>query len=81
MALMGRVDDWMDIEHGSGAEDLERTWRALVDGDVDPRRGHIIRLGSAREAGLARDRAARERAGRVSAAPTSPSSGACARPP
>ena len=45
MALMGRVDDWMEISYGTGPDDLERTWRALVDGDVDPRRGHIIRLG------------------------------------
>ncbi|MDQ3742745.1 MAG: DUF2855 family protein [Actinomycetota bacterium] len=43
-ALMARVGDWMEVEHGSGPEHVERVWRALVDGDVDPRRGHVLTL-------------------------------------
>jgi hypothetical protein len=42
--LMGRVGGWMEIEHGSGPDHLERVWRSLVDGDVDPRRGHVVTL-------------------------------------
>ncbi len=44
-AFMGRVDDFMAIEHHSGPDALERLWRSLVDGDVDPRRGHVVTLG------------------------------------
>jgi Protein of unknown function (DUF2855) len=45
VALMGRVGDWMDIERGEGAGAVERVWRSLVDGEADPRRGHVLRLG------------------------------------
>jgi hypothetical protein len=44
--FMGAVGGWMDVEHGHGPEDVCRVWRALVDGDVDPRRGHVLRLDS-----------------------------------
>jgi hypothetical protein len=44
VALMGRVDGWMDIERAEGPEDLERIWRSLVDGDVDPRKGYVLSL-------------------------------------
>ncbi|HEX8120073.1 MAG TPA: DUF2855 family protein [Solirubrobacteraceae bacterium] len=43
-ALAARVGDWMKIEHGSGPDDVQRVWQALVDGDVDPRRGHVLTL-------------------------------------
>lgn len=42
--FVGQVGGWMDVEHGRGPEDVQRVWRALVDGDVDPRRGHVLRL-------------------------------------
>jgi hypothetical protein len=44
VALMGRVGDWMTIEHVSGPEEVQRVWRSLVDGDVDPSRGYVARL-------------------------------------
>jgi hypothetical protein len=42
--FLGRLGSWMDIEHGEGPEALERVWLAFVDGEVDPRRGHVLRL-------------------------------------
>ena len=39
-----RVGAWMDIERGEGGEAVQRVWRALVDGEADPRRGHILSL-------------------------------------
>ncbi|HEV2061295.1 MAG TPA: DUF2855 family protein [Solirubrobacteraceae bacterium] len=44
-SLMGRVGDWMEIEHVEGADDVARVWRSLVDGHADPRRGYVARLG------------------------------------
>lgn len=44
--LMGQIGGWMEVDHGEGAEETQRVWRALVDGDVDPRRGHVLRLGA-----------------------------------
>ena len=44
-ALAGRVGDWMDVESGSGPDEVQRVWRALVDGEADPRRGHVLSLG------------------------------------
>lgn len=43
--LMGRVGDWMEVEHVEGPDQLERVWRSLVDGETDPRRGYVVRLG------------------------------------
>lgn len=43
--FIGQVGGWMDVEHGEGADEVQRVWRALVDGDVDPRRGHVLSLG------------------------------------
>ncbi|HEX8085653.1 MAG TPA: DUF2855 family protein [Solirubrobacteraceae bacterium] len=43
-AFAERVGDFMEIEHGEGPEDVQRVWRSLVDGDVDPRRGHVLTL-------------------------------------
>jgi hypothetical protein len=45
-ALMERVGDWMEIRRGSGPDDVQRVWRALVDGEADPRRGHVVTLSS-----------------------------------
>jgi len=42
--FLGQLGDWMEIEHGEGPEAVERVWLAFVDGDVDPRRGHVLRL-------------------------------------
>ncbi len=45
-AFMDGVDAFMDVERGSGPEDVERVWRALVDGEADPSRGHVLTLRS-----------------------------------
>ena len=42
--LLTQLGDWMEVEQGSGPDDVERVWRAFVDGEVDPRRGHVLRL-------------------------------------
>jgi len=42
--FLGRLGDWMEVEHGEGPEALERVWLGFVDGKVDPRRGHVLRL-------------------------------------
>ena len=39
-----QLGDRLEVEHGEGPEDLERVWRAAVDGAADPRRGHVLRL-------------------------------------
>jgi hypothetical protein len=43
-AFAERVGDFMEIEHGEGPEDVQRVWRSLVDGEADPRRGHVLTL-------------------------------------
>jgi NADPH:quinone reductase-like Zn-dependent oxidoreductase len=43
-AFVAKVGDWLDVEHAEGPEALERVWRQLVDGGVDPRRGHVLTL-------------------------------------
>jgi hypothetical protein len=43
-AFMERVGDWLTVEHGEGPDAVEQTWLSLVDGHVDPRQGHILRL-------------------------------------
>lgn len=40
--FVGQVGGWVDIEHGQGPDEVQRVWRALVDGAVDPRRGHVL---------------------------------------
>src|SRR5439155_7362278 len=42
--FLAQLGDWMEIEHGEGPEAVERVWLAFVDGDVDPRRGHVLSL-------------------------------------
>jgi hypothetical protein len=44
MAVVPHLGEWMEIEHGSGPHDVQRVWRALVDGEADPRRGHVLTL-------------------------------------
>jgi hypothetical protein len=34
----------MTIERAQGPEAVERVWRSLVDGDVDPHVGHVVSL-------------------------------------
>jgi Protein of unknown function (DUF2855) len=34
---------WLRVEHGSGAEDVERIYRELLDGKSDPAVGHVLR--------------------------------------
>ncbi len=33
---------WLRVEHGSGAEDVERIYRELLDGHSDPAAGHVL---------------------------------------
>ena len=34
--------DWLQVEHGSGPEDVERIYRELLDGKSDPAVGHVL---------------------------------------
>jgi hypothetical protein len=43
-SFVGAVDDWLDVEHGEGAQAVEQAWLTLLDGRVDPRRGYVLRL-------------------------------------
>jgi len=43
-AFADQLGDWMTVEHGEGPEAVEQVWRSLVDGDADPRVGHVLRL-------------------------------------
>jgi hypothetical protein len=36
---------WLRVEHGDGAEDVERIYRDLLDGKSDPAVGHVLRPG------------------------------------
>jgi hypothetical protein len=36
---------WLRVEHGSGAEDVERIYRDLLDGKSDPAVGHVLSPG------------------------------------
>jgi hypothetical protein len=36
---------WLRVEQGSGAEDLERIYREVLDGKSDPTVGHVISPG------------------------------------
>jgi hypothetical protein len=38
------VEGWVDVVHGSGPEDLEKTWREVQGGRSDPRTGHVLVL-------------------------------------
>jgi Protein of unknown function (DUF2855) len=33
---------WLQVEHGSGPEDVERIYRELLDGESDPAVGHVL---------------------------------------
>lgn len=39
------VDGWMKIEHGRGRTDVERVYRDMVAGKVQPEVGHMLALG------------------------------------
>ena len=34
--------DWLQVEHGSGQEDVERIYRELLEGKSDPAVGHVL---------------------------------------
>jgi hypothetical protein len=36
---------WLRVEHGSGPEDIERIYRAMLDGKSDPAVGHVLSPG------------------------------------
>lgn len=38
------VDRWMRVERGRGAADVERVYRMMLDGKVDPAVGHVLGL-------------------------------------
>jgi hypothetical protein len=38
------VDRWMRGERGRGAADVERVYRMMLDGKVDPAVGHVLGL-------------------------------------
>jgi hypothetical protein len=38
------VDRWMRVEHGRGPADVERVYRSMLGGQVDPAVGHILAL-------------------------------------
>src|SRR5205085_4585902 len=42
--FLGQLGDWMVVERADGPEAVERVWLSFVDGDVDPRRGHVLSL-------------------------------------
>jgi Protein of unknown function (DUF2855) len=42
--FVGRLGDWMDVRHGEGPDEVQRVWRELVDGGVDPRVGNVLSL-------------------------------------
>ena len=37
--------DWLRVEHGSGPDDVERIYRAMLDGESDPAVGHVLSPG------------------------------------
>jgi hypothetical protein len=47
-AFMQRVSDpaaaWLTVVEGHGAEALQRSYRALLDGTVPAREGHVLSL-------------------------------------
>jgi hypothetical protein len=38
------VEEWVDVEVGSGPEGLERVWHDVLSGRADPRAGHVLAL-------------------------------------
>jgi Protein of unknown function (DUF2855) len=38
--------DWLQVIHGHGAEEVERVYRELLDGRVDPSRAHVLSMRS-----------------------------------
>jgi hypothetical protein len=42
--LLERLGDWLEIEHHEGLEAARPVWSALAEGDVDPRKGHVVLL-------------------------------------
>jgi hypothetical protein len=43
-AFVPAAAGWITLEHAEGPDAVRAVWRALVDGDVDPRSGHVLRL-------------------------------------
>ena len=37
---------WLQVEHGSGPEDVERIYHELLDGKSDPAVGHVLSPGN-----------------------------------
>jgi hypothetical protein len=38
------VEEWVDVEVGTGPEALERVWHEVLSGQADPRAGHVLTL-------------------------------------
>lgn len=42
--FLGETDGWLEIVHGRGPDDVQRVYLEMVEGKVDPSRGHILSL-------------------------------------
>ena len=42
--VRGWAEGWLKVEHGEGAEAVERTYLDLLDGRIDPARAHVLSL-------------------------------------
>ena len=42
--FIGHVDRWMHVQHGRGPADVERVYRAMLDGTAHPSEGHVLSL-------------------------------------
>ncbi len=38
------LESWLRVQHGRGAADVERVYRAVLDGRADPSEGHVLSL-------------------------------------
>jgi hypothetical protein len=38
------TEGWLEVLHGSGAEDLERAYLDLLDGRIDAAKAHVLAL-------------------------------------
>jgi len=43
--MVGFTDGWLQVRHADGPAQVEAVYRHLLDGDVDPRVGHVCTLG------------------------------------
>jgi hypothetical protein len=41
---VGFTDSWLELRYSRGPQAVERTYRALLDGRIDPRQGHVCTM-------------------------------------